>query len=180
MPFHIKKVEFFGHWLSYRVDLFRGSPLPISKTAKQNWMKFWLQVAQNISETFANFDHKMSHHFWCMSAERCQLMGNIDWLQLMNQLTVSPQIMAANTQNRGLSAAPKKVDEVAWLAIFSSLAQLLGNHISWNPLGHAGRGKKHHFHKRNNHLNLSADVSCFQLLRFNKMRWLYFWSKHGF
>ena len=98
---------------SYRVDHFHGSPLPISKTAKQNWMKFWLQVAQNISETFANFDHKMSHHFWCMSAERCQLMGNIDWLQLMNQLTVSPQILAADTQNGGLSAAPKKVDEVA-------------------------------------------------------------------
>ena len=97
----------------YRVDLFRGSPLPISKTAKQNWMKFWLQVAQNISETFANFDHKMSHHFWCMSADRCQLMGNIDWLQLMNQLTVSPQILAADTQNGGLSAAPKKIDEVA-------------------------------------------------------------------
>ena len=97
----------------YRVDLFRGSPLPISKTDKQNWMKFCFQVAQNISETFANFDHKMSHHFWCMSAERCQLMGNIDRLQLMNQLTVCPQILAADTQNGGLSAAPKKFDEVA-------------------------------------------------------------------
>ena len=136
-------------------------------------MKFWLQVAQNISETFANFDHKMSHHFWCMSADRCQLMGNIDWLQLMNQLTVSPQILAADTQNGGLSAAPKKIDEVAWLAIFSSLAQLLGNHISWNPLGHAGRGKKHHFHKRNNHLILLNLNSWKQLTSADKLRWLF-------
>ena len=85
--------------------------------------------------------------------------------------------MAADTQNGGLSAKPKKFDEVAWLVIISSLAQLLGDHISWNPLGHAGRGKKHHFHKRNNHLILLNLNSWKQLTSADKLRWLSFWWK---
>ena len=62
-------------------------PLLISKTTSQNWMKFWLQVDQNISEIFTNFYHKMSNQALCMSAARCQLMENIYQLQLKSQLT---------------------------------------------------------------------------------------------
>ena len=61
-------------------------PPPISKTANQNWMKFWLHV----------LDKKPVKHLQtliircCTTFGACQLMENICLWQLMSQLTVSP------------------------------------------------------------------------------------------
>ena len=74
----------------YRLDHFYSSPTRL-KNCKSELDEILAPCRSKTSETFTNFDHKMLHNFWCMSAAaRCQLMENICLRQLISQLTVSP------------------------------------------------------------------------------------------